>query len=88
VTKIIKRGREELNTKRIEYTQKKEELETKWRFLREEEKEVKEKIDSHQLLVNSVDKFKAELVKVNLLCSFIYLESNRNYRSENELRFR
>ena len=83
MTKIIKRGREELNTKRIEYTGKKEELENKWRSMREEEKEIKQKIESHQLLVDEIDKLKAELVKVNLPSSFIYLESNRDYRSEN-----
>ena len=54
----------------------------------EEDKEVKQKTDNHQQRVDSIEKFKAELVMVNLTCSFIYLESSRDYWSENELRFR
>ena len=64
VSRFIKRGRQELDSKRAEYKQKKEELEAKWRRLEEEEKEVKQRIDFHQLQVDSVEWFKAQLVKV------------------------
>lgn len=64
VSKVIKRGREELNTKRIEYTKKKEELDNKWRYFKVEDKEFKGKIDAHKLLVDEIKKFKEELIKV------------------------
>ena len=44
--------------------QKKENLEAKWRRMEEKEKEIRQRIDFHQLQVDSVEWFKAQLIKV------------------------